>query len=122
MGAIGKAGGLTTRWTDRLQMPRRLVPCSASGGCRIIQTEWRDWGRPTATGRGTAKVNDCRPNCALGRFRTTRGARLRAYRLRGGTCYGTTVRYYTRVRVTWPRRLHLRAHTLKLAPTCDTDV
>ena len=121
IGAIGKSGGPTTRWTDRLQKPRRLVPCSADGGCQVLQARWRNWGRAVATGRGTAKVNDCRPDCASGHFRKANGARLRASGRRDGTCGGTTVRYYTRVRVTWPRRLHLRAHTMKLAPTCGVD-
>jgi hypothetical protein len=121
IGATGKSGGSTVRWTDRLQKPSRLVPCSADGGCQVIRAKWRDWGKSSASGRGTAKVNDCRPNCALGHFRKTPGAWLRAYGRRDGTCKGTAVRYYTRVRVTWPRRLHMRARTLKLAPTCGRD-
>ena len=121
VGAIGKSGGPLIRWTDRLQRPRRLVPCSADGGCQVIRTTWRDWGRGVARGRGTAKVNDCRPSCALGRFHKVPGAKVRAYRRRDGTCEGKVVRYYTRVRVKWPRRLYMRAHTMKLASACEAD-
>ena len=109
------------RWTDRLQTPKRLVPCSADAGCQVIRTKWRSWGQAVASGRGTAKVNDCRPSCRLGHFRKVRGARVRAYRRRDGTCGGKVVRYYTRVRVTWPSRLDMRAHTLKLAAACEAD-
>jgi hypothetical protein len=121
VGAIGKLGESLARWTDRLQKPRRLVPCSGDGNCQVVQTWWRNWGRAVATGRGTAKVNDCRPTCALGRFRERRGARLRAYRRRDGSCDGQAVRYYTRVRVQWPDRLRMRTHTMKLAPACASD-
>jgi hypothetical protein len=122
VGMIGKLGGPASRWTDRLQKPTRLVPCSADAGCQVIRTKWRKWGKTTATGRGTAKVNDCEPNCALGHFHKTRGARVRAYRLRTGTCNDAAVRYYTRVHITWPRRLHLHTGTMKLAPTCESDI
>ena len=121
IGALGRVAGPTIQWTDRLQRPRRLVPCAADGGCEVIRTKWRHWGSASATGRGTAKVNDCRPNCTLGHFHKVPGARVRAYRRHDGTCNDVAARYYTRVRVTWPRRLHLRAHTMKLAPTCEPD-
>jgi hypothetical protein len=117
VGAIG-SGSFASRWTDRLQRPRRLVPCSGDGNCQVIGTRWRNWGKTTASGRGTAKVNDCLPNCALGHFRKFRGARVLAYRRRDGACKGEAVRYYTRVRVTWPRQTHLPRETLKLSRTC----
>ena len=46
---------------------------------------------------------------------------MRAYRLRGGTCNDQAVRYYTRVRITWLRRLHFRAATVKLRARCAVD-
>jgi hypothetical protein len=97
------------------------VPCSADGGCQVIRTKWRHWGRSVATGRGMAKFNDCEPNCARGHFHKVRGARVRAYRLRGGTCGAQDVRYYTRVRINWPKRLHFRARTMKLKASCPAD-
>lgn len=106
-------------WTDRLQRPRRLVPCSADGGCQVIRLKWHHWGKTVASGRGTAKINDCQPYCARGHFHKFSGARVRAYRRRDGSCEGTPVRYYTRVRITWPRRAHFRRRmTVKLRAVC----
>jgi hypothetical protein len=115
IGAIGQE----IPWTDRLQRPRRLVPCSADGGCQVIRLRWRNWGEPTASARGVANINDCRPYCARGHFRKTPGARVLAYQRREGSCRGVTVRYYTRVRITWPRRLHLARRTMKLSRSCE---
>ncbi len=116
---IGDIDGF--KWTDRLLKPRSLVPCSGDGTCRVIRTKWRNWGKATATGRGIARFNDCRPFCAEGRIHKLRGARIRAYRLRKGACDDETVRYYTRARFTWPRRSHIRRMTLKLKATCPDD-
>ena len=118
---IGGIDDGSFNWTDRLQKPRRLVPCSGDGNCQVIRTKWSHWGRSTATGRGTAKFNDCKPYCAVGHFHKLRGARVRAYRLRNGSCNGADVRYYTRVRITWPKRSHLPRETLKLKATCPAD-
>jgi hypothetical protein len=108
VGAVDTSG---FGWTDRLQKPRLLVPCSGGGNCQVIRTKWRDWGEATATGRGIARFNDCKPFCAKGHFHKARGVRPRAYRLRDGLCMSEHVRYYTRVRVTWPKRSHLRRRT-----------
>ena len=118
---IGAVDTLGTEWSDRMVKPKRLVPCSADGGCQVIRIKWRKWGKSIATGKGTARYNDCEPFCARGRFHNARGARLRAYRLRNGTCGDETVRYYTRVRITWPKRVGLRRLTLKLKATCPDD-
>ena len=119
LGGIGDSG---INWTDGLQKPKRLaLPCSADGGCQVIRTKWRKWGKATATGRGIAKLNVCRPNCARGHVHKLRGARVRAYRLRTGSCESNDVRYYTRVRVTWPKRSHQRQMTMKLTATCPAD-
>jgi hypothetical protein len=115
---VGAIGSEAIRWTDRLQKPRELVPCSGSGACRVIRTKWRRWGKAIATGRGIARINRCVPTCADGNMTKTRGARVRAYRLRAGFCNGNPVSYYTRVRITWPRRLHLPRMTLKLTRLC----
>ena len=43
---------------------------SADGSLAVVRITWTRWGAPTAIGKGTAKANDCTPNCAEGTFRS----------------------------------------------------
>lgn len=36
------------------------------GSLNIHGLTWSAWGATTATGAGTASINDCKPNCATG--------------------------------------------------------
>jgi hypothetical protein len=46
----------------------RVMYLSADGSLYAVSITWAHWGTATATGKGTAEANDCRPNCAEGTF------------------------------------------------------
>jgi hypothetical protein len=64
-------------------------------------TEWEDWGTVSATARGVFHLNDCRPNCAAGHYRS-HSARVTLFKVRH--CHGQ--RRYLDVKVQ-PRGLPL---------------
>lgn len=45
--------------------PRRMW-LSGNGSFLLTRMRWRGWGSAVAIGRGTARVNDCEPDCASG--------------------------------------------------------
>jgi ABC-type lipoprotein export system ATPase subunit len=48
-------------------MPSAFIPqACADGGAGIKELTWREWGKATATGQGTAFANNCTPDCAAG--------------------------------------------------------
>ncbi|MEU2827559.1 hypothetical protein ABZ667_02640 [Streptomyces lavendulae] len=49
--------------------PDDFVLACGDGNNRLVRLHWDSWGRRTATATGTDMVNECRPNCAEGRFR-----------------------------------------------------
>ena len=54
---------------SRLQSkPASLVITCADGNYALVGLRWRTWGSATATATGTARVNDCTPDCAGGHF------------------------------------------------------
>jgi hypothetical protein len=53
--------------------PKTIVVTCADQNFTIRSIRWSDWTTTSATGTGTARVNDCQPNCAAGRFRSYRG-------------------------------------------------
>lgn len=103
---------------DRVIKPRRLTPFVADGNGHVLRIRWRDWGKAQAVGRGTASLNNCRPNCAKGRFIQYRNASVRVSRLREGACRLASARFYTRARFTWPRKTRIRPFTVKLTTGC----
>ncbi|OKK17261.1 hypothetical protein AMK16_20500 [Streptomyces sp. CB00455] len=48
--------------------PEEYVLACGDGNNRLVDLRWTDWGPRTATATGTDMVNECRPNCAAGRF------------------------------------------------------
>jgi len=48
--------------------PASLVISCADGNYALVGLRWRTWGSATATATGTARVNDCQPDCAGGHF------------------------------------------------------
>lgn len=48
--------------------PASLVVSCADDNYLLVGLSWRTWGSAAATGSGTARVNDCTPDCAGGRF------------------------------------------------------
>lgn len=50
--------------------PRQLY-VAGEGSFYVKNVTWRSWGSRTATGRGTAGVDDCSPDCGHGTFHYT---------------------------------------------------
>lgn len=46
--------------------PTTVYVLCGDGNFRVVHLRWRSWTRTSATGRGTAKVNNCKPTCADG--------------------------------------------------------
>jgi hypothetical protein len=53
--------------------PKTIVVTCADENFTIRSIRWSAWTTSSATGTGTARVNDCQPSCATGRFRSYRG-------------------------------------------------
>jgi hypothetical protein len=53
--------------------PRTIVVTCADQNFTIRSIRWSSWTTTSATGTGTARVNDCEPNCATGKFHSYRG-------------------------------------------------
>jgi hypothetical protein len=82
--------------------PRRVIVTCADANFRVRGISWSSWTRDEATGRGTALVNDCKPNCANGTFRSF-PVRLRAFRPRDtGGCVPHSL--FTRLAWRFPQR------------------
>ncbi|MER5874131.1 hypothetical protein [Streptomyces sp. NPDC002044] len=54
---------------DQVRPEEFLLACG-DGNNRLVGLHWDWWGPRTATATGTDMANECRPNCAAGRFRS----------------------------------------------------
>jgi hypothetical protein len=55
--------------TDRAAYkPNEVIVTCGDGGFRVVKLQWKTWTKRTAGASGTAKVNNCDPTCAGGRF------------------------------------------------------
>ena len=55
--------------SDRARFkPTTVYVLCGDGNFRVTNLRWRSWTRTSATGRGTAKVNNCMPSCADGKI------------------------------------------------------
>jgi hypothetical protein len=80
--------------------PKKVILACADAGFRVRGVTWTEWERGEALGRGTGVVNDCKPNCAEGKFHTY-PVQLRAFRPRDdGKC--APGRVFTRIRWSFP--------------------
>ncbi|MFD3327336.1 hypothetical protein [Streptomyces sp. NPDC058701] len=52
---------------DQVRPETFLLACG-DGNNRLVDLDWKTWGHRTATATGTDMANECRPNCAAGRF------------------------------------------------------
>lgn len=48
--------------------PSSLTLTCADANYGLTTMKWASWGAPKATGTGSARANDCTPNCAAGTF------------------------------------------------------
>ena len=77
--AIGAAGAATITFASgptipdcysQAVAPADLTLTCGDGNYALARMSWQHWGRATALGSGSATANDCKPNCAAGKFRT----------------------------------------------------
>ncbi|HKG38992.1 MAG TPA: hypothetical protein VKB25_08385 [Conexibacter sp.] len=99
--------------------PRELHPFSADDNAYLYALRWSEWGGATAHADGKAIANDCDPDCADGTFVRARGAHVTLFRRREGRCNGDRALFYTRALLHWPRKLRIRAFTVKLRTGCQ---
>lgn len=57
-----------TGTTNGLQIKPKEMQLSGDATLFVNEIRWHGWGTTMATGRGTAKADDCDPNCATGKF------------------------------------------------------
>jgi hypothetical protein len=50
--------------------PKQITLACADSGFVIRSITWSSWTTSSASGKGTARVNDCNPNCAAGTFQS----------------------------------------------------
>jgi hypothetical protein len=53
-----------------MQIKPRAMNLFMDGTLYVVGITWVHWGTDSAIGTGTAKANNCTPNCAAGTFRT----------------------------------------------------
>jgi hypothetical protein len=58
------------------QEPSSVVVTCADQGITVEGIQWQAWGADTASGNGTAQVNDCKPDCVAGTVKTYDAAQL----------------------------------------------
>jgi hypothetical protein len=55
--------------TDQAQFePSNVIIACGDGAFRVTKLKWHTWTGSKATGSGTGKVDNCKPNCAQGKF------------------------------------------------------
>jgi hypothetical protein len=87
---IDDCGPLTSK-------PKTIVLACADANYEIVNLRWRGWGTATATATGSARANDCTPNCAAGQFH--------AYRMTATASRPTAcgkARIYARLTIVYP--------------------
>jgi hypothetical protein len=65
---------------DEAFQPRTIVVTCADENFTIRSIRWSAWTTTAASGTGSARINDCVPSCATGRFRSFRGVTVRLSR------------------------------------------
>ncbi|MFF1359685.1 hypothetical protein [Streptomyces sp. NPDC058297] len=58
-------------WQAQVRPSDFLLACG-DGNSRLTSLKWSQWGPKTAVATGTSWVNDCKPYCAAGKFRSYR--------------------------------------------------
>ena len=86
-------------YTDLEVKPRNWTSGGVGSSAYMEDLTWRRWGRSSALGTGTARLNDCKPDCAGGTSHYVSG-RLRLSRI--ARCHGQPRRLaYTRATYRW---------------------
>ncbi|MEU8589166.1 hypothetical protein AB0C59_19495 [Streptomyces sp. NPDC048664] len=56
-------------WHPQVRPGDFLIACG-DGNSRLVSLSWSHWGSTSAEARGVNVVNDCKPYCAAGTFRS----------------------------------------------------
>ncbi|MEU3982146.1 hypothetical protein AB0F77_18920 [Streptomyces sp. NPDC026672] len=56
-------------WRSTVRPDDFILACG-DGNSRLTQLRWSEWGTGSATASGVNMVNDCKPYCAAGTFRS----------------------------------------------------
>jgi hypothetical protein len=59
---------LTLDCESAVYKPKSITLTCADGGIRLQEIDWKDWGSEGAIGTGIYVENNCKPNCASGKF------------------------------------------------------
>jgi hypothetical protein len=78
--------------------PARVLIACGDGSLYMTGIHWSSWARKTASGTGTAHLNDCNPFCAAGHFHKYR-ARIKLSSAH--FCHTEQVTQFRRLRLTW---------------------
>jgi hypothetical protein len=78
--------------------PHQIIITCADANFVLTGLKWSHWGRKSATGTGSAKINDCKPFCAKGHFHKYR-ARIKLSSAH--FCRKEGVTQFRRLRLTW---------------------
>jgi hypothetical protein len=87
---INDCGPLVSKPTD-------LTIACGDANYVLAGLHWTGWGKSTATATGSAKANDCTPNCAAGKFHS--------YKMTATASQLTTcgrARYYSKLTIVYP--------------------
>ena len=70
--AVGCQPPNATAWINDcgplVSAPKQLTLACADANYGLTRLHWRHWGARVASATGTARANDCTPNCAAGHF------------------------------------------------------
>ena len=81
--------------------PRTIIVACGNGGFYFRVKHWSYWNGREAGGKAKVLINDCKPYCAVGTFRTYK-AKVRLTKPRKRTCGGRKgVRMFQKVKFKW---------------------
>ena len=93
--------------------PKRIVLACGDFNAYVGKAKWSEWGGEKAKGEAFLYVNDCKPDCASGRF-TSYGAKVKLKDIeRDATCGGQTVDLYTTAKIKFIGEVPPHANNLK---------
>ncbi|MFE2990736.1 hypothetical protein [Streptomyces sp. NPDC059262] len=86
-------------WQPQVRPTDFLLACG-DGNSRLTSLHWSQWGPSKAMATGTSWVNDCKPYCAAGKFRSYR-VTVRLDRPQSWTKHQDT-QHYSRITLSYP--------------------
>ncbi|MFH8731293.1 hypothetical protein [Streptomyces sp. NPDC017964] len=87
-------------WKPQVRPTDFMLACG-DGNSLLTSLKWSHWGPSTAVATGTSLVNDCKPYCAAGKFRSYR-VTVRLDRPQSWTKHQDR-RHYSRITLTYPQ-------------------